>query len=69
MKPLALKAIRYYQRSISPGLPPGCRFQPTCSQYGYDAIERHGVIKGVFLTVWRLTRCNPFTRGGVDPVP
>jgi len=69
MKPLALKAIRHYQRSVSPGLPPACRFQPTCSQYGYEAIERHGVLKGTFLTAWRLVRCNPFNRGGVDPVP
>lgn len=69
MKTVALKAIAFYQRGISPALPPGCRFQPTCSHYGYEAIERHGVAKGVLLTAWRLARCNPFNRGGYDPVP
>jgi putative membrane protein insertion efficiency factor len=70
MKTAALKAIRFYQRGISPALPSACRFQPTCSVYGYEAIERHGVIKGVVLTAWRLLRCNPFNRNrGYDPVP
>jgi putative membrane protein insertion efficiency factor len=69
VKSLALGAIRLYQKRVSPGLPPGCRFQPTCSQFGYEAIERHGVIKGIALTAWRLLRCNPLTRGGYDPVP
>jgi putative membrane protein insertion efficiency factor len=69
MKGIALGAIRLYQRRVSPGLPPGCRFQPTCSQFGYEAIERHGVLKGIALTAWRLMRCNPFNRGGYDPVP
>jgi putative membrane protein insertion efficiency factor len=69
VKPVALGAIRLYQRVLSPALPPGCRFQPSCSQYGYEAIERHGVIKGIGLTAWRLLRCNPFNRGGHDPVP
>ncbi len=69
MKTLALKAIRLYQRDISPGLPPACRFQPTCSHYGYEAIEKHGLLKGAALTAWRLLRCNPFNRGGYDPVP
>jgi len=65
----ALASIRFYQRRISAGLPPGCRFQPTCSHYGYEAIERHGFLRGAGLTVWRLFRCNPFNRGGYDPVP
>jgi putative membrane protein insertion efficiency factor len=69
MKAVALKAIRFYQRGVSPALPPGCRFQPTCSHYGYEAIERHGVAKGFLLTVWRLVRCNPLSKGGFDPVP
>ncbi len=69
MKAVALKAIRLYQQGISPALPPGCRFQPTCSHYGYEAIERHGLAKGSLLTFWRLARCNPFNRGGLDPVP
>lgn len=69
MKSLALGLIGFYQRRISGGLPPGCRFQPTCSHYGYEAIDRHGLAKGVLLTFWRLARCNPFSRGGYDPVP
>ncbi len=69
MKSVALTLIRFYQRDISPARPPACRFQPTCSHYGYEAIERHGVIKGSLLTLWRLVRCNPFHRGGYDPVP
>jgi len=69
VKSVALTLIRFYQRDISPARPPACRFQPTCSHYGYEAIERHGVIKGSLLTLWRLVRCNPFHRGGYDPVP
>ena len=65
----ALGLISFYQRYISPSRPPACRFQPTCSHYGYEAIERHGVIRGVGLIAWRLLRCNPFNRGGYDPVP
>lgn len=69
MKTLALGSIRVYKRWISPLLPSACRFQPTCSEYGYGAIERHGLVKGIGLTAWRLLRCNPFNRGGYDPVP
>ena len=65
----ALALIRFYQHYISPSRPPACRFQPSCSHYGYEAIERHGVIRGVSLIAWRLLRCNPFNRGGYDPVP
>ncbi len=69
MRRAALAAIRFYQRRISPGLPAACRFQPTCSQYGYEAVERFGVGRGGLLTLWRLLRCTPLTRGGYDPVP
>ncbi|GBD20711.1 Putative membrane protein insertion efficiency factor [bacterium HR28] len=69
MKRLALLLIRFYQRFISPGLPPACRFYPTCSEYGYEAIERYGIIKGGILTLRRLARCHPFHPGGYDPVP
>jgi len=69
MKAAALAMLRFYKRHISPSLPPGCRFQPTCSEYTYEAIERHGVIKGIGLGLWRLLRCNPFSKGGLDPVP
>lgn len=69
MKRFCLRLIRWYQRRVSPMLPPACRFQPTCSQYALEAIERFGVCKGVRLAVWRVLRCNPFCRGGYDPVP
>ncbi len=61
--------IRAYQLILSPLLPSSCRFYPTCSHYGYEAIEKHGVIKGGWLTVKRVARCNPFCKGGYDPVP
>jgi uncharacterized protein len=65
----ALTLIRFYRRFISPGLPPSCRFQPTCSEYADEAIARYGIIKGGRLAVWRILRCNPFGTGGYDPVP
>ena len=68
MKRLPLAMIRFYQRAISPGLPPSCRFQPTCSHYAYDAIDHHGVLRGTAMAIWRLLRCNPFNDGGYDPV-
>lgn len=65
-----LAMIRLYQATISRGLPPDtCRFHPTCSHYGYQAIYRFGVIKGGAMAVWRVLRCNPFNPGGHDPVP
>lgn len=69
MKSAALAALRFYKRNVSPSLPAGCRYQPTCSEYTYEAIERHGVVKGIVLGSWRLLRCNPLSRGGIDPVP
>jgi len=69
MKSLALGAIRFYQRSLSPFRAAACRFQPTCSEYGHEAIERHGLLRGGWLTVCRLGRCHPFHKGGYDPVP
>ena len=61
--------IRFYQKGISPLKPPVCRFQPTCSHYGAEAIERYGAARGGWLLVRRLARCQPFCRGGWDPVP
>ncbi|MBI2866936.1 MAG: membrane protein insertion efficiency factor YidD [Chloroflexi bacterium] len=61
--------VRLYQRTLSPALPPLCRFQPTCSHYGVEALEKHGAIKGSWLIFRRLARCTPFFRGGYDPVP
>lgn len=69
MKSFLTKAIRFYQRRISPLFPPKCRYYPTCSQYALEAIEVHGVFKGMLLAVGRLMRCNIFFPGGVDPVP
>lgn len=64
-----LRLIRLYERHISAHTPPACRFQPTCSQYAYTAIERFGALKGGWLALKRLLRCNPFCKGGYDPVP
>ena len=69
MKKLMLAAIRFYRRRISPLKPPCCRFVPTCSQYAIEAIEKYGALKGGALAVWRILRCNPFSKGGYDPVP
>lgn len=66
---IATWPIRLYQKYISPGLPARCRYAPTCSQYAVESLEVHGVLKGTLLAVWRLLRCNPFTKGGVDRVP
>lgn len=69
MKKLLLKLVRFYQVAISPMKPPSCRFYPTCSQYGLEAIERFGPIKGTWLTIKRISKCHPLHAGGFDPVP
>ena len=61
--------LRVYRRYISPLKPPMCRFHPTCSQYAIEAIGVHGVLRGGLLATWRLLRCQPFSKGGYDPVP
>ena len=66
---VALWLIGLYRRLISPVLPPACRFTPTCSEYGYEAIARYGILAGGRLAVWRVLRCNPFGGSGYDPVP
>ncbi|RPI73587.1 MAG: membrane protein insertion efficiency factor YidD [Ignavibacteriales bacterium] len=68
MKGLFILLIKAYQKIISPVLPPSCRFYPSCSEYGIEAITKYGVIKGGFMTAWRIVRCNPFSKGGYDPV-
>ncbi|MEA5049131.1 MAG: membrane protein insertion efficiency factor YidD [Eubacteriales bacterium] len=68
MKRFFLALIRGYQKYISPMLPPSCRFQPTCSQYAMEAIRKYGAFKGGAMAVWRVLRCNPFCKGGYDPV-
>lgn len=69
MKRPLIWLIKFYRKNISPNTPPSCKFTPTCSQYGLEAIERFGAIKGGFMTLWRILRCNPFSKGGYDPVP
>lgn len=69
MKALALGAIRLYKMAISPYLPSSCRYQPTCSEYARQAIEAHGVGRGIWLGVRRISRCHPWHEGGYDPVP
>ena len=69
MKKLLIVLIRFYQKYISPMKGTKCPYFPTCSQYGLEAIQKHGTLKGGLLTIWRILRCNPFSKGGVDPVP
>jgi uncharacterized protein len=69
MKKVALLLIRLYQKTISRALPPSCRFTPSCSHYGYEAIEKYGLIKGGWMAVKRVSRCHPLNPGGYDPVP
>jgi putative membrane protein insertion efficiency factor len=67
---ILLSLIRMYQKTLSRGLPGNsCRFYPSCSHYGYQAIYKHGAIKGSFLAIYRIIRCNPFNSGGFDPIP
>ena len=61
--------IRVYQYTLSPFLGPACRFHPSCSEYAYQAIMRHGPLRGLLLAIKRILRCHPFHPGGVDPVP
>jgi putative membrane protein insertion efficiency factor len=68
MQALVLAALRGYQRWISPLLPSACRFHPTCSQYAWEAVHRHGVTRGLWMACRRLLRCHPFHEGGFDPV-
>ena len=69
MKKLLLRLIRFYRGHISPHMPPACRFQPTCSQYALTAVERYGALRGGWMALGRILRCNPFHKGGYDPVP
>ena len=69
MKKLLILPIRFYQRYVSPMLPPACRLTPTCSQYAIEAIQKHGALKGLWLALRRLLRCHPWGGSGYDPVP
>lgn len=68
-KVVGVAAIRFYQRWISPYLPPSCRFSPSCSEYAAQAVVRHGLLWGAWLALRRVLRCHPFHPGGYDPVP
>lgn len=69
MKYLLIGIIKFYQKAISPYRPPSCRFLPTCSQYGLEAINRFGAIKGGYLAIKRISKCHPLHPGGIDLVP
>lgn len=69
MKRVLLALVRFYRRAISPFRLPCCRYTPTCSQYALEAIEKYGALKGSWMAFRRILRCNPFHKGGYDPVP
>ena len=69
MKYLMIGLVKLYRKFISPLKPPCCRFTPTCSEYALEAFMKRGFFIGLILTVWRVLRCNPFSKGGYDPVP
>ncbi|MBV5307867.1 membrane protein insertion efficiency factor YidD [Chromatium okenii] len=69
MRRILIIPIKVYQYLISPLIGPHCRFYPSCSQYAVEAIERHGILYGIYLAVRRLARCHPWHAGGIDPVP
>jgi len=68
MRRIFILLIKGYKKFISPLLPPSCRFYPTCSDYCIQALEKYGVVKGGAKSVWRILRCNPFNKGGYDPI-
>ena len=69
MKKKLIALIKFYRKYISPIKGTKCPYFPTCSEYGMEAIEKHGALKGGFLAIYRIIRCNPFSKGGYDPVP
>ncbi|MEA1986469.1 MAG: membrane protein insertion efficiency factor YidD [Candidatus Marinimicrobia bacterium] len=69
MKKIFVLIIKFYQVAISPYTRPSCRFQPTCSHYSVEALEKHGFLKGTYLSIRRILKCHPFHEGGYDPVP
>jgi putative membrane protein insertion efficiency factor len=66
---ILVAGLRVYKRLVSPLLPPACRFAPTCSEYAAEAIEKHGLVRGVRLAAGRIVKCAPWHPGGFDPVP
>ena len=69
MKRILMMLVRFYRKYISPMRQPCCRFMPTCSQYALEAVEQYGALKGGWMAFKRILRCNPFAKGGYDPVP
>lgn len=69
MSEILIFALKIYKYAISPMLPPACRYYPTCSEYAVTAFKKHGLLKGLYLSIRRIARCNPFFPGGYDPVP
>ena len=69
MKKALIAMVRFYRKNISPAFKASCRYIPTCSEYALDALEKHGAAKGSLLTIMRFLKCNPFFKGGYDPVP
>lgn len=69
MKKILISMIRFYQRYLSPLKSTKCPYYPSCSNYGLEAIKKYGAFKGGILALWRIIRCNPFSKGGYDPVP
>ena len=69
MKKVIIYLIKFYQKYLSPLKGTKCPYIPSCSQYGLEAVEKYGVFKGSLLAMWRILRCNPFSKGGYDPVP
>jgi putative membrane protein insertion efficiency factor len=63
-----MEAIKSYRRFVSPMLPASCRYWPTCSEYTLEAVQKHGVVRGGVMGAWRILRCNPWSKGGIDPV-
>jgi len=68
MRRIPIFIISLYKRLISPLFPPSCRFYPTCSDYSIEAIKKYGIVRGGIKSIWRILRCNPFNKGGYDPV-
>ncbi len=69
MRRVLLWLVRWYRSRLSPGMPPRCRYVPTCSDYAQQCLEQFTIFRAIPLIVWRLLRCNPFSHGGIDPVP
>ncbi|NMB83632.1 MAG: membrane protein insertion efficiency factor YidD [Ignavibacteria bacterium] len=68
MRLIFIYLIKLYQKFISPLFPPSCRFYPTCSEYAVQSFQKYGIVKGGIKSIWRILRCNPFNKGGYDPV-